>query len=769
MQEIWGVDTPVGKDDFPGSRALMDRLMVCPCGKLTFLELPCRRCGKLAFKPVLSKISQQERRSRLKRWLAAPVFLMGMLVLAWFVWKPLVLVAAVPVYATLIQESFQKTETERTLEHVYWLLHTEGKAERGNLSLADATAVDQLTEAYDEDLRRLERIVENNNTTEVAARVFRMAQSLSEVFHNRRVSALMMECLMRLPVGLGFNIDVDQVCAFLEPADLKNKEAALLKLVDCVKLSSIPSGFATARFTVKMCAARVQERVLSTVDPYTSIIDASKVGELWSFFPEPEKQLLRDLWAYSAIGLKLPLNREQSTSVSLNSMCISDIPKGANYLADYWFQRAWYKGKSRQRRELRKFFYYYIQKEPIHTAMRNWNHAAPVMPQEHRLTNKLLPVKSSRGMTEQYLYQKLVDAKGSEIGQGDGYVAFSPGMDSTMRAEVLAHCNQISPAMPDTKPVFRKAYLSECRRVLLQSLVRWDTQYPKPFHVAHGYLLPTRSEDALQPGNWLSVKYNLTDLNKSQSDIRLDSLETLDRKKPFVPKPLQETIEAIGGDGETFAMLLAGCFGAPAYGVQFILAYDAKTKGNELRWMDILYWIFSCLPYELRLRLGVDSVYTELSLPDKIHIAFLDVEGIPEHEKLKPDTPAEEVRIPKRKETVPLGNNMLAINGYVINGKGITDNESVFVKWLKMVAYTLWESNGKLLPELDKIYQKFEEKLELVPYEKRLKPDTYDAVCWERLKQYSNAFAEADRQIRLDTSRTKAYELEGIAKQYWRT
>ncbi len=740
--------------------------MVCKCGRLTFLELPCSKCGGTGFEPAFLRASNEGKSSRRKRWLAAPVFLAGVFIASWFVWKPLVLIAAVPVYLELIKESFGKSDNDKELENVYRLLHTGGEEEY--IPMADLKAVDRLWEAYDGDIRRLELMLENDRTQDTAARVFRLAQSLTEVFHNRRLSALMMECLMRLPVGLGFCIDVDQVCAFLEPADLKNRDGVLSKLSDCVKFSSIPSGFATARFIVKLCALIIQERALGTAARNTSIINASRLEELRSFFPEKEKRLLREIWAYSATGLELPQDNEKSAPIPKDSMYISDIPENADYFADYWFRQAWYNSRSVQRRELKRLFRY-KQRGHIGIAAKNWKRSALVMMQERRIQSGLLPVKISEGVVEQYIYsrsnRRIVNARGYAIKPGYGYVAFSLGMDGAMRDEVLAHCSNVSQFVPEGKPVLRKAYLPECGRVLVQSAVRRDLLYSKPLHVAHGYLLPTSSEHAVRPGSWFSALYRLGDPNKFEHGILLDSLENPELKGHFAQRPLRETMEALGADCEAFSGILAGCFGAPAYGVQFIIAYDT-AEDKDLLWRDVLYWIYSCLPYELRLRLGVDSVYTERSDPGMIQIAFLDIEKIPEHEKLKDDTPADEIRVPKGKDLVPLGKNMLFINGCVINGEDITDDDGVFVRWLGAVAGKLWESDGELVKELDKIYMGFREKLERAPEKVRLYKEAYDSVCWESLGRNPGVFAEADEKTRSETPNTEARELDEAVKKY---
>ena len=209
MQSVWGVCAPVREGEFPGPVALRKRLRRCGCGQMTFLSLPCRNCGARKSEPAFRWALRKAWARRIGRWILAVAYMLLAGCVAFQIWAPFAWLIAAGTITALVADLIRSTADG---DICYWLFHDSGG---GKKKLADAARIEALTDAYDGDLRRLERMLDEDPKS--AQRVFCMAQELTEVFHNRRISALLANCLVSLPISEGICIDLDQICAWLKP------------------------------------------------------------------------------------------------------------------------------------------------------------------------------------------------------------------------------------------------------------------------------------------------------------------------------------------------------------------------------------------------------------------------------------------------------------------------------------------------------------------------------------------------------------------------
>lgn len=345
MGRAWGVQTPVRAEDCPGPETLEKRLLRCRCGCLSFLPLPCRVCGQEIQETAFHFARRRARTARLRRWLLAVPFTAVCCALAWVVWPPLMTVPCAVILAALLFKDIRHGGKE---DLCYWLLHDGGgKPER-------------FAEAYQADLARLERMLQEDPSSKQAWQVWGMAEALASVYHNRRVSALLLRCLLRMPVSEGAYVNVDLVCAWLLPEDLPDYDEALAKLDECAGFTCLRLGRPTARFVVRACAVRVA-RFLMKQQPYQPCVQLRKACELYSrdvplkpmFSPE-ERRWLSRLWYASASGAPDSSSRAETRPQDTTALSELTAPEAA--AAECWYRYAWYDGGSPERTSLVNMF-----------------------------------------------------------------------------------------------------------------------------------------------------------------------------------------------------------------------------------------------------------------------------------------------------------------------------------------------------------------------------------------------------------------------------
>lgn len=352
MQSAWGTDIPVRAEDFPGPVALRKQLRRCRCGQLTFLSLPCRNCGAQKSEPAFRFALRKARRRRAGRWVIAAAYLLAAGGAALLIWPPLAVLPAVVTLAALVSDIVRSTKDG---DICFWLFHDSAKGKK-KLPMANAACIEALTDAYDADLRRLEQMIALDPSTECAERVFYMAQDMTRLFHNRRVSALLAKCLTALPVSEGICVDLDQVCAWLEPEELS--PAALAKLADCARFTCLPAGGPTGRFVGRFCAFQVQKALEESglIHSYCAgdIPDLSSM--IRKILPAETRVALSALWNIAAVYAEPRTAPEDTAPKYSDDIKLNKLPPGSRFIADYWFQNAWYNPDSKAFREMDKLF-----------------------------------------------------------------------------------------------------------------------------------------------------------------------------------------------------------------------------------------------------------------------------------------------------------------------------------------------------------------------------------------------------------------------------
>lgn len=370
-------------------------------------------------------------------------------------------------------------------------------------------------------------------------------------------------------------------------------------------------------------------------------------------------------------------------------------------------------------------------------------------------------------MTEQYIYSRsereFTNALGQRVPLGFGFMALSPGMDKALKQDVAAHCEDC-PRIFQTDsqgvplPLFRKACLSK-RRVLLQKST-WIDKGSRGFHVAHGYVLDDKSAEVAGPTAWLAANFRLGDPNKAPDGIPpLESRLELTDRGIFHPKSLKETMVKQGLSLESFCQLLLACFDAVASRRQVLIAWDFGRPGERELQYSLLYWVYTCLPYDLWISLGFDSVYTDKSSPGLTHLAFVDRTSI--------QGEGQTLSIQLGNQVRPLGGNFLVQNGGIIHNDGKYKTEwynqdIAYASWLRQIVNTIWnspeENRDAVIGELKKIWQFLQDQMDAKPEEKRLNPEKYSGAC--EAKEQLQKLKEAARLAKVRAPKAKSPKAE---------
>lgn len=335
MQSVWGVYVPVGAEEFPGPQALRQRLQRCSCGEMSFLPLPCGRCGGRNQEPAFQFALRRAWTQRVRRWALAALYCLVAGYVGYRLWPPLALVVVGVTLAALAFDLLQRTGEG---DICFWLFHQSG---RSGQSMADIPSIEAITDAYDTDVRRLELMLESDSSPASAERVFYLAQSLTEVYHNRRISALLARCLTVLPLSEGICVDLDQICAWLEPEDLSVE--GLRKLGECARLTCLPPGEQTARFVARACALLVRnyaaEDARRTMG-YTlkDIPQLASEGtlSLETVLNKRQRVWLSELWSAASGGVT-PRQTQPVPPLQEDNVYITAYP----HLAEYWLWCVW--------------------------------------------------------------------------------------------------------------------------------------------------------------------------------------------------------------------------------------------------------------------------------------------------------------------------------------------------------------------------------------------------------------------------------------------
>ena len=192
-------------------------------------------------------------------------------------------------------------------------------------------------------------------------------------------------------------------------------------------------------------------------------------------------------------------------------------------------------------------------------------------------------------MTEQYIYSRsereFTNTLNQTIPLGFGFMAFSSGMDNTLKRDVKVHCEdcpRIFQTDGQSVPMrfFRKARLPKGQILLQEST--WIEKGSRDFHVAHGYVLDEPAMTA-GPAKWLAAEFRLEDPNGIPGGIPpLESLSELPGQELSKLHPLRGA--ALGLGMESYCQLLLACFDAVASRRQVLIAWDFEQSEEwELR------------------------------------------------------------------------------------------------------------------------------------------------------------------------------------------
>lgn len=339
-------------------------------------------------------------------------------------------------------------------------------------------------------------------------------------------------------------------------------------------------------------------------------------------------------------------------------------------------------------------------------------------------------------MAEQYIYSRsergFTNARGQAVPLGFGYVASSPGLSKACRQDAAMHCEDCPcPVQRDRDgrrvPLLRKVRLSK-GQVLLQKS-GWIEGNGRDFHVAHGYVLEDGEAKAAGPGGWLTAGFRLDDPNQVEGGVLLDSVPGLAGADPVGFGRLKDAAAVLGLDRGQFCQLLLACFDGLASRRLVLLAHDFRRPEEWKQRQAILYWIYTCLPYDLWTGLGFDSVYTEKTIPKLVQLAFVDREQL----QMGP-VPS----IQQGNQSVSLGGGFLVAEGRLIHKDSQYKTawygkEGIYADWLGRLVDAAWDCSGEEMPalvsELDRLREGLQLGLDALPEKARLEPGSYAAAC----------------------------------------
>lgn len=342
MESVWGVYVPAGAEEFPGPVPLSKSLRRCRCGQLTFLPLPCPNCGGRNWEPAFQFALRKAWTRRAGRWFLAVIYVLAAGYGAFKLWWPLALPVVGVTLAALAADLARRTPEG---DICFWLFHDSARG-RKKLPMADIARVGAVTDAYDADVKRLEQMLEADFSAGCAERVFYMAQGLAEVYHNRRVSALLAKSLSALPLSEGICVDLEQICAWLEPEDVPAD--ILKKLSACACLTCLPPGEQTGRFTARYCGLQVQRYVEKrelkehyTLKHIPYLVSSGDIS-LEKVLTKEQRSCLSVLWSLSG-GRAAPGTAGTAPKPSCpEEVLMAFLPEGSRYIGDVWFWYAWF-------------------------------------------------------------------------------------------------------------------------------------------------------------------------------------------------------------------------------------------------------------------------------------------------------------------------------------------------------------------------------------------------------------------------------------------
>lgn len=350
MRNVWGTEIAILPEDYPPPKALRERYRRCKCGEATFLDMPCRKCGRTDQEPVFHLAEKRSRADRRRRLLCGLLAVVVAFVLLALLWPPLLIPGCVVALVALRRPLVMGKAGD--LYRCYWLFHRKKPSlfQYRKTLLAEPEPIQEMLTAYDADLGYLEKTLKSNMTSDNAKQILPLALSLTDVYRNRRLSAVLMVCLALLPASEGICVDLDLVCENLDIADFQGAETVLKKLYEYAQLSCLNPGPGTAKFVVRFCARRVQEKQRERHPEMTVEQAGQDVYRLADWLKEEERSMLSEIWYRSTIGAAAPdetapeLKRWTTSKkyVTLRQTPLAQLGEKDRSLETYWFDQVWY-------------------------------------------------------------------------------------------------------------------------------------------------------------------------------------------------------------------------------------------------------------------------------------------------------------------------------------------------------------------------------------------------------------------------------------------
>ncbi len=335
-------------------------------------------------------------------------------------------------------------------------------------------------------------------------------------------------------------------------------------------------------------------------------------------------------------------------------------------------------------------------------------------------------------MTEQYIYSRsereFVNSLNQTVPLGFGFMEVSPGMDKGLKQDVAVHCEDcprlsLTDSQGGPLPLFRKTLLPK-GQVLFQKST-WIEEGRRDFHVAHGYVLDAEEVKSAGPAKWLNAVFQLGDPNAVPDGI-LPLKSRLEFSGCEFPRFYHLRDIPLGLDREQFCQMLLACFDALASRQQVLIAWDFEQPGEEALRQSVLYWIYICLPFDLWVRLGFDSVYTDKSSPGLVQLAFVDKTSVQDGDRVP--------SIQLGNQMVSLGGNYLVWDGEIIHNDGKYKTEwyhkdVAYGKWLEQLVNIIWncpkEKQVDMVKTLENIRCSPQCQMSAKAGEKRLNPENF--------------------------------------------
>lgn len=379
MSIFTGMGKPVRSQDLTGRRPLFEQMRRCSCGAVTYLPLACRSCGKNDMMTVHDWAHSTGRKAQLKNLLCSfAAMLVAVLVIGLLGGEtPMVLLAVLPVvlFVVAVRYGWMDKRTQTT----YWLFHrgkwASGLSTKTQLLMEEAAAEEYIN-GYEGDVARLERMLEAASDQQQVEKIYLHCRQLAQVFHNRRLSALMARCLMRLNLYEGICVDLDEICRHLVPEDADMENQLLSVLSECARFTCIPPGDDTAHAMLRIFGVRLQRAYAASAPSTSTLASLVYKKNVHFYFTQEEREQIRRIWVCTGgagcLDEELAAAELQRINTAFeesgkSGMNIGELAEDDQTFARYWSDLCWYDADSEPRKALEKLID--LESDPMVTTL----------------------------------------------------------------------------------------------------------------------------------------------------------------------------------------------------------------------------------------------------------------------------------------------------------------------------------------------------------------------------------------------------------------